>query len=74
MNENILLTTLGIFKQQNGTTGYDKKYHDRSHHQQDETANVINISIFVLFGITVVLLVSILYVYICQRMYSQHKV
>lgn len=74
MNENILLTTLGMFKQQNGTTGYDKKYHAPSLHQQDETANVINISIYVLFGITVVLLVSILYVYIRQRMYSQHKI
>lgn len=73
-NPNILLTTVGVFQQHEGTTVYDTKNNVSSYHHQNETADVIKISIFVLLGIVAVLCLSILYVNIRQRMYSQRSI
>lgn len=64
------LTTVNIALQRNETKIPDTKNHASHHNHPNVTEFVMQACIFVLFGIAVVLLLTIVYVYIRQKMHE----
>lgn len=69
--QHLPLTTVNVTAISNETNVPDTKIHASYHNHLNATEYLIKASIVVLFGISVVLLMVIFYVYIRQKMYIQ---
>lgn len=70
-DQHLPLTAVNVDAQRNETNIPDTKTNVSYYNHLNVTEYVIQTSIFVLFGIAVVLLMAIFYVYIRQKMYIQ---
>lgn len=68
--QHLPLTKVNVATQRDETNIPETKIHASYHHHLNVNEYVIKASIFVLFGISVVLLLTIFYVYIRQKMHE----
>lgn len=68
--QHLPLTTVNVATHRDETNKPETKIHASYHHHRNKTEYVIKAIIFALFGIAVVLLLTIFYVYIRQKMHE----
>lgn len=68
--QHLPVTTVNVATHRDETNKPEKKIHASYHHHRNKTEYVIKAIIFALFGIAVVLLLTIFYVYIRQKIHE----